>query len=143
MITEERIIEILGGVRALGISRTPTTLSERVRSGFRFTSLEAFRQRYRISLEQLLELIDISERTMARRKLEKKLTRAESDRLYRVVRIAAQAEEVFGSPTQAERWLKEPNPALGGVTPLSQIDTDAGTQAVADILGRIEHGVFS
>lgn len=39
-------------------------------------------------------------------------------------------------------WLKSPNAALGGATPLSLLDTDIGTESVMDTLGRIEHGVF-
>ncbi len=146
MVSEENIIEVLGGDKALVGSRQAlkqASLREQVRTGFRFATLEAFQQRYRISQEQLRELIHISARTIARRKAEKRLNKSESDHLYRVARVAALAEDVFGSPDQAESWLKEPNPALGHVSPLSLLDTDDGTQAVTDILGRIEHGVYS
>jgi putative toxin-antitoxin system antitoxin component (TIGR02293 family) len=70
-------------------------------------------------------------------------SKAESDRLYRVACVIARAEEVLGSSQAAERWLKEPLPALGFETPLSILDTDEGAQMVCDLLGRIEHGVFS
>jgi putative toxin-antitoxin system antitoxin component (TIGR02293 family) len=145
MVSEERIIEVLGGVGRAGSRRSlkPSSLREQVRTGFRFSTLEAFQRRYRISPEQLRELIDVSERTIARRKLAKRLSKTESDRLYRVARVAATAEDLLGSPAQAERWLKEPNPALGHATPLSLLDTDEGTQAVTDVLGRIEYGVYS
>jgi hypothetical protein len=85
MVSEERIIEVLGGVGRAGSRRSlkPSSLREQVRTGFRFSTLEAFQRRYRISPEQLRELIDVSERTIARRKLAKRLSKAESDRLYR------------------------------------------------------------
>jgi putative toxin-antitoxin system antitoxin component (TIGR02293 family) len=145
MTTQERIIEVLGGAKALGLKKgqSPASLQEPVRAGFRFSALEALQRRYQITQAQIQYLIDISERTLARRKLERSLSKAESDRLYRVARIAAGAEEVFGSAAAAERWLKEPIPALGHVTPLSLLDTDEGAQRVTDLLGRIEYGVYS
>ena len=145
MTTQEHIIEVLGGAKALGLKRVQatTSLQEPVRAGLRFSALEAIQRRYQITQAQIQYLIDISERTFARRKVERVLTKSESDRLYRVARVAAMTEDVLGSAQAAERWLKEPIPALGGVTPLSLLDTDEGAQKVTDILGRIEHGVYS
>ena len=67
----------------------------------------------------------------------------DSDWVNRLARIAAQAEEVFGSMEKASHWLRESNTALGGVTPISLLDTDLGTRQVENVLGRIEHGVYS
>ncbi|MBV8810403.1 MAG: DUF2384 domain-containing protein [Acidobacteriaceae bacterium] len=36
-----------------------------------------------------------------------------------------------------------PNRALGGETPLDQLDTDTGARVLEDILGRIAYGVYS
>jgi putative toxin-antitoxin system antitoxin component (TIGR02293 family) len=80
---------------------------------------------------------------MARRKEERRLSASESDRLYRLARIAARAEEVLGASEEARRWLVAPNRALGSVAPLSLLDTDEGARQVEAILGRLEHGVFS
>lgn len=145
MTTQEHIIEILGGAKALGVKRgqATTSLQESVRAGLCFSALEAIQRRYQITQAQIKYLLDISERTFARRKAEQSLTKSESDRLYRLARVAARAEDVLGSAQATERWLKESIPALGQVTPLSLLDTDEGVQRVTDILGRIEHGVFS
>jgi putative toxin-antitoxin system antitoxin component (TIGR02293 family) len=145
MTAQERIVEVLGGAKSIGLKRgqDETSLTGQVRAGLRFSALEALQRRYQITAAQIRELIDISERTLARRKIEKTLSKAESDRLYRVARIAAYAEDVLGSAEAATAWLKEPIPALGHVTPLSLLDTDEGSQHVTDILGRIEHGVYS
>jgi putative toxin-antitoxin system antitoxin component (TIGR02293 family) len=61
----------------------------------------------------------------------------------RIDLVTARAEEVLGSSQAAERWLKDQNPALGFEIPLSMLDTDEGTRMVGDLLGRVEHGVFS
>ncbi len=145
MTPQERIIEVLGGAKSIGLKRgqDETSLKGQVRAGLRFSALESLQQRYQITQAQMRELIDISERTLARRKIEKTLSKAESDRLYRVARITAYAEEVLGSAEAATAWLKTPIPALGHETPLSLLDTDEGSQQVINILGRIEYGVYS
>jgi putative toxin-antitoxin system antitoxin component (TIGR02293 family) len=67
----------------------------------------------------------------------------ETDRRSRLAGVAARAAEVLGTTEKADRWLQRPNRALGGRVPLELLDTDAGTQQVAEVLGRIEHGVYS
>jgi putative toxin-antitoxin system antitoxin component (TIGR02293 family) len=60
----------------------------------------------------------------------------------RVARVAALAEEVLGSRDEAIEWLQRPNRSLGGRVPFDLVRTDAGAAMVADVLGRLEHGVF-
>jgi putative toxin-antitoxin system antitoxin component (TIGR02293 family) len=40
-------------------------------------------------------------------------------------------------------WLRTPNTALRGETPISLLETDIGARMVERVLGRIEHGVIS
>jgi putative toxin-antitoxin system antitoxin component (TIGR02293 family) len=67
----------------------------------------------------------------------------ESERLFRLACLYDKAVEVFEDPQMARKWLKEPSWALGDVTPLRYADTELGAQEVEDLLGRIEHGVFT
>ncbi|MCI0441640.1 MbcA/ParS/Xre antitoxin family protein, partial [bacterium] len=66
-----------------------------------------------------------------------------SDRVVRLARIGAMAAYVLGNEQKAAVWLHERNRALGGIPPLDILDTDIGTRQVEEILGRIEHGVYS
>ena len=50
---------------------------------------------------------------------------------------------VFEDAQAALNWMQSPNASLGGVTPLSLLDTEIGADSVLDTLGRIEHGVFA
>lgn len=85
----------------------------------------------------------MSRRTWARRKRQgAALTPVESDRLYRLVRTVARATEVLGSRDKGLRWMRKPNRALGGDTPLGLLDTEVGGRQVEDLLDRIDHGVF-
>lgn len=67
----------------------------------------------------------------------------ESERLLRLARAAARSEEIFGNLGEGVAWLKLPNATLDGNTPLLLLDTYVGVDWVMDMLGRIEHGVFS
>ncbi|MUL38989.1 antitoxin Xre/MbcA/ParS toxin-binding domain-containing protein [Gloeocapsopsis dulcis] len=58
-------------------------------------------------------------------------------------RITARAEEVFEDEQVAKNWLKRPNQALGGETPLGLLDTETGAEQVNQVLTRIEYGVYS
>lgn len=134
------IVEALGGERRV---RNPEEMREWVREGFSFDSLESVVQRFGLKREEVSWVLDLPERTLTRRRQEQRLRPAESDRLFRVTRIAVQAEQVLGSTDKAARWLHAENRALGGQTPLGLLDTDLGSRQVEEVLGRIEHGVFS
>jgi len=71
------------------------------------------------------------------------LSRAESDRLARLVRMLVRTRDAFDSRDKAIRWLATPNRALAGTVPLPILGSDACAIAVDAVLGRIEHGVSS
>lgn len=139
-----RIVKILGGEKTLGTKvKSASDLIPVLRAGLKYQSLEALISRMGVSREMALKVLGLSPRAMARRKGERRLSATESDRLYRLARIAAQAEEVLGSPEKAGIWLLRPNRALGQAVPFEMLDTDEGTRQVEAVLGRIEYGVFS
>ena len=74
---------------------------------------------------------------------EHKLHADESDRLFRLARIAARAAQELGRKQQAAGWLRKPVRALNGQAPMALLDTEAGAHQVEEILGRIEYGLYS
>jgi putative toxin-antitoxin system antitoxin component (TIGR02293 family) len=138
------ITELLGGPRVFGrrIAKT-SQLVETVRAGVPYKAFDSVRQAAGLSREEAGSLLGIPPRTLARRRKQGRLTVEESDRTYRLAHLMAKALEVFGDRDKVVRWLRKPNRALGGVVPLSRLDTDAGTREIEAILGRLEHGVFS
>ena len=48
-----------------------------------------------------------------------------------------------GDVKGAKRWLRAPKLALGGKTPLDLASTETGARQVEDLIGRLEHGVFT
>lgn len=144
MVTAERVAETLGGARVL--KRKSVTLEElqaQLRTGLPYSALEAVASGFEIGTADLVAVLHVPPRTLARRKREKRLRADESDRLFRLGRIATLAEDVLGSREKAIRWLHQANRALGNASPLQQMDTDLGTRQVEDVLLRIAHGVYS
>lgn len=137
------IVEVLSGRGEPRRVRSSEELNAWIREGLPFASLEAVMERFGLKREEISWALDLPPRTLARRRQEQRLRPAESDRLFRLVRIASQATEVLGNEERASRWLHTENRALGGQTPLALLDTDLGTLQVEEVLGRIEHGVYS
>jgi putative toxin-antitoxin system antitoxin component (TIGR02293 family) len=52
------------------------------------------------------------------------------------------ATEIIGDREEALRWLGTPVRALNFATPVSQLATSQGKEAVESVLTRLEHGVF-
>jgi putative toxin-antitoxin system antitoxin component (TIGR02293 family) len=97
-----------------------------------------------ISQEQLSELIYLPKRTLHRRiEQGEVLKQDESERVLRLFRLYNRAVEVFADEERAARWFSSRPKALGGKTALEFMKTEPGARWVEEVLGRIEHGVFS
>lgn len=94
-------------------------------------------------MEKLVPLLGISKATLHRRKATGRLDPAESDRLVRFARLLGQAAFVMESVENGRRWLLSPQMGLGGAVPLEFAETEVGAREVENLLGRIEHGVYS
>jgi len=143
MTAAEYVIDVLGGARVFK-GRTlpnPAELRDRVRTGLPYQALESIRERLGLSLPEAAILLHVPLRTLARRRHDRKLDAGESDRLYRLARIAAHALAALGTEAKAAAWLRRPNRALNGEPPLGLLDTDLGARQIEDVLGRLEHGV--
>ena len=93
-------------------------IQAQVRTGLPYSALEAVASGFAIDLGDLVTVLHVPARTLARRKRQKRFRADESDRLFRLGRIATLAEEVLGSRAKAIRWLHQPNRALGNAAPL-------------------------
>ena len=141
------VAQKLGGRKVIGRElRTEADLIAAVREGFPARSLEmVFEDLADLELSQAQLYATVGNiRTLLRKRAKKqRLSTDESDRLARVARMLVRAEDAFGDQGNAHRWLARPNRALGSHRPFQLLDSDAGSQLVEQVLGRIEHGVFS
>lgn len=68
------------------------------------------------------------------------LTVEESDRVVRLARIQALAEDVFGDTQKANRWLREDLGVLDRKSPLEVARTESGARLVEQLLAKIDWG---
>ncbi len=137
------VLEVLGGSH-VSPDAAPSdfaTLRKRIKAGLPFRAVEELQRRLHLTLPETAAILHTPPRTLARRKRERRLHAAESDRLVRFARVAAHAVAVFGDEAKAAAWLRRPNRALNGDIPLHILDTELGMTLVDDILSRIEYGI--
>ena len=48
-----------------------------------------------------------------------------------------------GNMVATHKWLNHPAYGLGDKTPVDMLNSETETQQVLDLIGRLEHGVFS
>ncbi len=145
MVNElQAVVQELGGEETLGRALTSEhDMREAIREGFRPAVVEELMRASGLTLKELASALDLSPRSLQRRRRTGRLARYESDRLYRLARIVALADQFLGDHERAMRWLKQPNRALGGIPPVAALDTEMGARQVENILGRIAYGGIS
>ena len=117
---------------------------ERILAGLEFKAVDKLKAHAALTDPELARLLGISEATLRRaRAAGKALDAATSDRLYRLSKILAVAEEVLPDANAAMSWLRRPQPGLAGQTPLDLLVTQAGADEVETLLRRIDYGVYT
>jgi putative toxin-antitoxin system antitoxin component (TIGR02293 family) len=53
------------------------------------------------------------------------------------------AEQVFGEPERAWRWLRKPQQRFDCKAPLDMLATEAGARLVEETLVQIDQGIFA
>jgi putative toxin-antitoxin system antitoxin component (TIGR02293 family) len=143
-MTALALAEKLGGKKVLKLEvRSELDLAEAIHRGLPTRAVDAVLASGLLDPQELYELV-VPRRTLAhRRERRQRLTPEQSDRLARVVRVMARAEESLGDEAKAARWLRKPNRALAGRRPIDLLESDIGARMVERLLTRIEHGVYS
>lgn len=129
-------------------------VSSRLESNFDFITaaekginshvISNFRKYFNLSLEVTSKMLNISEPTIYRwLKNNKNLDRNSSIKIMEVTSLFLYGIDVFGKKDKFFSWLNLPNIAIGGMAPISLIGLPEGVSKVRDLLGRIEHGIFS
>src|SRR5947207_578720 len=93
----EQAARLLGGRRVLGkVPRTAVAAVELVREGMPYRSLTSLRSKLHATLDELSQALDLPKRTLERRASQRaRLSVGESERLFRLARVVARAEDVF------------------------------------------------
>lgn len=136
----ERVFRKLGGHRALGTDvASEADLARIVDRGIRLAVLGHV-EKAGFSRQEIERLI-IPARTWRHRRTKREpLSIEESDRVVRLTRIQALAEDVFVDAANANRWLREPLGILDGKSPLEVARTGAGARLIEQLLAKLDWG---
>jgi putative toxin-antitoxin system antitoxin component (TIGR02293 family) len=125
------------------ISTERTKLIQNIKKGLPISAFEKIQKELDVSADTLASTVNIASRTLARRKKEGRFQPDESERVLRIASLIDRALQVFHNQNRVKIWFRSPQKALGSKTPLEYADTEPGAREVEDLLGRLEHGVFS
>ena len=138
--------ELSGKDAVIGMNLIRTdknVLIQSIKKGLPISAFEKIQKELDVSADTLATTVNIASRTLARRKKEGRFLPDESERVLRIASLFDRAFQVLHKQERVQLWFKSPQKALGGKTPLEYADTDPGAREVEDLLGRLEHGVFS
>lgn len=132
-------------VALFGLRRyDPIHVVEQIERGLSYAAFERFQRNTELSFRLLAKVVEVPERTLARRKGAGRFEPDESDRLARISRVFARAIELFeGDTGSAREWLTSSVRGLGGRSPIEFASTDVGAIEVENLIGRLEHGIPS
>lgn len=138
------LTRFMGGTAVVGSPRSEFDFIEVIRAGLPAEVISSVSKASDVSEDVLCKALRIAKRTAARRKANgSRLKATESELIYRFSRVLVAAKEVLGTKEKARGWMLSDNLALGGQRPIDLLDTGIGFEDVLDVLGRIEHGVYS
>ncbi len=143
---EQHTLDVMGGTRVLGKRvHNQLDLADLIMRGLPRKAAQAVRARLNLTEQEFAHSLGVSAKTLQRqaKAAVERLNPTQGDRLYRLARIIAFAEEVLENSERAHRWLQEPQRGLGNRRPLDLLQNEAGAREVEDLLGRIEYGVLS
>lgn len=144
MTEVEPVAALLGGPRILGHKlETQLDFIPLLRQGLPYDALEALTGKLGLSFDVTATSLHLARGTLVRGKQRGRLDTQASERIVRLADLAARAAEVLGGLDEASAWLTTDNRALGGVAPITLLDTGVGTRAVEDVLARVDQGVYS
>ena len=137
------LLTLLGGTKTIKSKvHNELDLILLTRAGLPKKSLDTLSAKLGISMERLSRLLNISLRTLQRKKDTDHLSIHVSEQILAIAEVVIRGIEVLGSQQSLEIWLHSQLAFLNNRKPIDIMDTTIGTQLLLKILGRIEHGVY-
>jgi putative toxin-antitoxin system antitoxin component (TIGR02293 family) len=130
----------------LSLPKQPVEAHVKILAGFSSDIVAKLSSETNIDELVLCQWVGISRANYHRKnKEDKKILSVEhSGKIYLIIKVLDAARSLFdGDMSVVITWLNSPARALGGACPLQMLSTPTGTEAVLDLIGRIEHGVIS
>jgi len=134
------VVSTVGEMRDFFVDLSPMSESAAIESGLSAATWRTL-QEIGFSRDEISLVVGISPKTIRRKEnRDESLDVPEGDRTMRFLRLMVEAADAFGDADKALKWMRRPNVALRGKTPLAMIATEAGTALVRRALGVIAYG---
>lgn len=128
----------------LGIDEDGVARAEAVHKGFQPKVYMKILDKTQLTQSEFHRVTHIPVSTIKRRlKNQERFSTQESDAMYRLAQLMKLATELFGDERRGLEWIREPVYGLGHKRPIDMVSTSVDFEVVRDLIGRLEHGVFS
>lgn len=128
------------GIKFSDIQSVLDTIS----TGLRWPAVNSFLNDSGFTRAEVADYLGWPPRTLERRIEAGRLNEHESERMFRLAEIYEHALHLFnGDKTDAREWLLSPVHGLNNKRPIDYARIDYGAREVRNLIGRLEHGVFS
>jgi putative toxin-antitoxin system antitoxin component (TIGR02293 family) len=139
-----KLIDVLGSNYVTVDVQSPFDFIHLAKEGVNANVINNFRMYFKLRRDTVASILNISEPSLYRwAKDNKTLEINYSIKLFETTDLFLYGIEVLESKENFFKWLNLPNAALGGFEPLEIIELPDGVSKVRDVIGRIEHGVYS
>jgi len=119
-----------------------TDLITLVRTGIETKYLKQIQEFTTLSDNEIGEVLPISQRQLVRYASDHRLNKEITSHIIQIIELYQKGYKLFGK-VKFNLWLKTQNKVLGNIKPIEMMDTSIGIEMIEDIIGRIEHGVYS
>ncbi|AZE47283.1 putative phosphatase/kinase [Pseudomonas chlororaphis] len=127
----------------LGLPSRGAMLHDVVREGLPFKFLERIASALQMQRGDISKAICVSPTTMARRAKAGRFNTIESDRFVALIAVFENALTLFEDDVAAAtEWMATPVRGLGSKRPLDMMRTRVETEAVIDLIGRLDRTVL-
>jgi putative toxin-antitoxin system antitoxin component (TIGR02293 family) len=113
-----------------------------VRAGIETKYLKEIQEYTSLSDNEIGEVLPISQRQLVRYASDHRLNKEITSHLLQIIELYQKGYKLFGK-VKFNLWLRTQNKVLGNIRPLEMMDTSIGIEMIEDVIGRIEHGVYS
>jgi putative toxin-antitoxin system antitoxin component (TIGR02293 family) len=142
MTRATRVAEVMGGYSVLGTRiRSLGDLDRAVANGLPKPALGRTVRRVMHAPRDAARLLAAIGPPATYKRRRTAFTAAESERIERLARAIAAAEEAWGDRDAAEAWMLAPHQMLEGKRPVDAALTELGARRVEALLDRLVHGL--
>jgi putative toxin-antitoxin system antitoxin component (TIGR02293 family) len=141
----EAVVEIMGGQEAIGQEVRHTTDFIAISAkGMPSKVIQAIQDRGNFSNKDISSFLDISESTLQRyRKSAKTLKKDDAEKAFHLSSVLAKGISILGDEEKFNQWLNLENKAIGGIKPITWLNSSIGREEILRLLNRIEYGIYS